>query len=626
MNPCLSSAGPRRARRLANVMAAGLLAGLSTGNTPAQPIGLLPENPHYLAWRGEPLVVVGSGEHYGAVLNADFDFRKYLTTLGQEGLNHTRLFTGAAYVEPQGAFNIARNTLAPDGSRYLAPWARSDQPGYAGGGARFDLERWDESYFSRLRDFASEAGRHKVIVEVNLFCPFYEDSQWRLSPFNPQNNVNQAGQGVSRTNVYTLDRHGGLLAYQERFVDRVVSELQTFDNVYYEICNEPYFGGVTLPWQAHIARRIAQAQAQHDAPKLISQNIANNKARVDAALRDVSLYNFHYAAPPDTVGLNRHLRRPIGDNETGFRGTQDAPYRMEAWDFLIAGGALFSHLDYSFTVGHEDGTFAYPASQPGGGNPTLRRQFRYLREFIEDFDLTRTGPDNSVVAEGVPPTHTARALVEPGRRIGVYFRPLALSQFSVRWTGTLEAPVSGEYRFHAASNDGMRVWLNDHLVIDRWVEQTESEHAAPATLAQGRHRIRVEYFYNGGQAAAKLGWSRPGHPKEPIPESAFRLPDDSGLGLRGEYFAGRNLDDPWRTRNDARIQFAWGTQSPFPKPAPGEPHPVRLRVPPGRWNVAWIDPILCQTVRETSVRHGEGVLSLEPPAFEQDLVLRLVKP
>jgi len=389
----------------------------------SQTLSVLPENPRYFSWRGRPLVIVGSAEHYGAVLNADFDYRKYLTTLGQDRLNHTRLFTGAAYVEPQGAFNIAKNTLAPDGTRYLTPWARSDQPGYAGGGHRFDLSRWDESYFERLRDFVREAGRQKVIVEVNLFCPFYEESQWTLSPFHPGNNTQGAGQGISRTNVYTLDHHGGLLAIQERFVDRVVAELQSFDNLYYEICNEPYFGGVTLAWQAHIAQRIANAQASHADPKLISQNIANNQAKVDAPLRHVSIYNFHYAAPPHAVAMNAHLRLPLGDNETGFRGTQDAPYRMEAWDFLIAGGALFSHLDYSFTVGHEDGLFAYPSTQPGGGNPVLRRQFRLLREFVEDFDLTRVKPDDSVLVGGIPSTHTARALVEPGKRIGVYFRP-----------------------------------------------------------------------------------------------------------------------------------------------------------------------------------------------------------
>ena len=81
-------------------------------------------------------------------MNLDFDYRKYLDTLAADGLNYTRVFSGA-YVEPQGAFNITRNTLAPQPNRFVAPWARSSQPGYANGGNKFDLTRWDAAYFAR---------------------------------------------------------------------------------------------------------------------------------------------------------------------------------------------------------------------------------------------------------------------------------------------------------------------------------------------------------------------------------------------------------------------------------------------------------------------------------------------
>ena len=446
------------------LLRAGWLAALlAAGTSPAaQTLRLHPDNPRYFEWRGQPLIIVGSGEHYGAVLNADFDFRKYLSTLGRDGLNHTRLFTGAAYLEPSGAFNIARNTLAPAAGRYLAPWARSAEAGFAGGGNKFDLERWDETYFQRLRDFVAEAGRGQVIVEVNLFCPFYGEEQWRLSPFHPANNINGAGREVARTNVYTLDRHGGLLAWQERFVRRVVEDLASFDNLYFEICNEPYFGGVTLDWQAHIAALVAESQKSHPEPKLISQNIANNQARVDSPLPHVSIFNFHYAAPPDTVALNRHLNRPVGDNETGFRGTEDAPYRMEAWDFLLAGGALFSHLDYSFTVGHEDGTFVYPASQPGGGNPALRRQFRILREFIQGFDFLRLQPHPELVVDGVPASHTIMTLSDPGRAAALYLRPRGPSPSPGTASSSAppapDAPVA--LRLKLAPGDWQIAWLD----------------------------------------------------------------------------------------------------------------------------------------------------------------------
>ena len=67
-----------------------------------QPITLHSDNPHYFEYRGKPVVLITSAEHYGAVINLDFDFRKYLDTLVADGMNYTRVFSGA-YVEPQGA-------------------------------------------------------------------------------------------------------------------------------------------------------------------------------------------------------------------------------------------------------------------------------------------------------------------------------------------------------------------------------------------------------------------------------------------------------------------------------------------------------------------------------------------
>lgn len=396
----------------------GLVLATALHLSAAEPIALHPDNPHYLLWRGQPTLLIGSGEHYGAVLNLDFDFRKYLDTLAKDGLNHTRTFTGT-YCEPPGAFNIARNTLAPAPGRLICPWARSDQPGYRGGGNKFDLTRWDENYLARLRNFLAHASQRGVVVELNLFCPFYEDSMWLLSPMNVLNNVNGVGN-VARTNVYTLDRHGGLLAVQEALVRKLVTELRDFDNLYYEICNEPYFGGVTMAWQHRIADVIVETEKSLGVRHLISQNIANDKARVESPHPAISIFNFHYAYPPDTVAMNYHLNKVIGDNETGFRGTNDLPYRVEAWSFLLAGGGLFSHLDYSFAVGHEDGTFVCPANQPGGGNAVFRRQMKILADFLRGFDFLRLKPAAEAIAGGVPAGHRACMLAEPGRAYALY--------------------------------------------------------------------------------------------------------------------------------------------------------------------------------------------------------------
>ena len=247
------------------------------------PIALHPENPHYFLWRGKPTILITSAEHYGAVLNLDFDYRKYLDTLAADGLNYTRIFSGA-YVEPQGASTsrATRWRRRPGGSSRRGRAAR--QPGYANGGNKFDLSRWDDAYFARLKDFVAYAGDQDIVVELTLFCPMYEEMQWTLSPMNAANNVNGVG-AVARTDVYTLDKHGGLLAVQEALTRKLVTELNGFDNLFFEICNEPYFGGVTIAWQHRIADVIVETERALPAKHLIAQNIANSRRRSTTRIR-----------------------------------------------------------------------------------------------------------------------------------------------------------------------------------------------------------------------------------------------------------------------------------------------------------------------------------------------------
>lgn len=395
---------------------------------PAAPIALHPENPHYFQWRGRPTILITSAEHYGAVMNLDFDYRKYLDTLAADGMNYTRVFSGA-YVEPEGAFKIARNTLAPRPGRFLAPWARSSQPapsgvegpGHPDGGNKFDLSRWDDAYFARLKEFVAHAATRNVVVELTLFCPMYEEVQWSLSPMNAANNVNGAGK-VGRNEVYTLDKDPALLAVQETLTRKLVTELNSFPNVFFEIANEPYFGGITMAWQHRIADVIVATERALPAKHLIAQNIANKSAKIADPHPAVSIFNFHYATPPETVAMNYALNKVIGDDETGFKGVSDDVYRMEGWDFVIAGGGLYNNLDYSFTAGSEDGTFQYPTSQPGGGSRALRRQLKILSDFVNGFDFVRMTPDNSVIKGGAPSGGSARALVEPGKAMAIYLR------------------------------------------------------------------------------------------------------------------------------------------------------------------------------------------------------------
>jgi hypothetical protein len=115
--------------------------------------------------------------------------------------------------------------------------------------------------------------------------------------------------------------------------------------------------------------------------------------------------------------LNYQLNKALGDNETGFRGVSDSTYRFEAWRFIMAGGALFNHLDYSFTPGNESGDYKYDTTTPGGGGNAFRKQVSVLKKFIEGFNFIKMTPDGNFFAASI----RGNALSEKGKQYAAYF-------------------------------------------------------------------------------------------------------------------------------------------------------------------------------------------------------------
>jgi hypothetical protein len=401
---------------------------------------LHPDNPHYLMYEGEPILLVSSSEHYGAVLNLDFDYRTYLKTLHEDGMNLTRTFTGT-YVEHAGSFGILHNTLAPGGTRFICPWARSDTPGYKGGGNRFDVEQWDAEYFSRLRDFVSLAREYGIMVEVSLFSSIYNDESWTYCPLYHENNINNT-DSVDRRQVHTPE-NGNLMGYQEQVVRKIVRELEEYPNIYYEIQNEPWAdntgdhfylnpnepgtaGGnwryhVQVPsaaaeeWQKIVCGWIADEESGFENRHLIAQNYTNFYYPVKEVDSLVSVMNFHYAWP-QAAHLNYGYDRVISLDEDGFMGDDPGRYRRGAWNFILAGGGIYNNLDYSFFVGKEDGTGDNTA--PGHGSKTYRDQLRFLREFMEGFDYINLRPDPPVIR--LAPGTIAQVLADPGKEYALF--------------------------------------------------------------------------------------------------------------------------------------------------------------------------------------------------------------
>ena len=432
------------------------------------------KNPHYLEFRGKPIVLIGSGEHYGAVLNQEFDYLTYLDEIARAGLNLTRLFSGT-YREIPGSFQIKHNTLAPRRGAYVCPWAQAGS-GAGAGEEVYDLKRYSADYFARLKDFLREAERRDVIVELVLFCFYYTDQLWQNSPLWIGNNVNGVGD-CSRLQVYRIDKTK-LLEFQKKLVQKLAGELNGFDNLYYEIINEPYvlFNGESfLGWQNCMIDALVQAESKLPKKHLIAQNIYNRTFHVESLHPAVSILNFHYALP-SAAGANYHLNRPIADDETGFAGQEPLPYRREAWRFMLCGGAIVSHLDYSYTTDHPDGTESDLDQTPGCGGPEMRRQLLVLREFIERFDFVALKPHDEIILNlAYNPNVQIHALGNPGKEYAVYITggeevttELGIPEgtYQVEWIDTVNGALIRRETMNAMSGHAAQ----NRLVSPRFAE------------------------------------------------------------------------------------------------------------------------------------------------------------
>jgi hypothetical protein len=411
-----------------------VVAGTPVAAPLTEPIRLHPENPHYFHFRGRPTILITAGEHYGAVLNLDFDYVRYLDVLQATQFNLTRVFSGT-YREVAGSFGITGNTLAPVAGRFVCPWARSGTPGASDGGNKFDLTKWDEVYLTRLKDFIAQAGRRGVVVELVFFCTMYDDKLWDASPMNVRNNIDGIG-GVARHEVYNAQNQD-LLAAQQAVVRKLVAALNEFDNLYYEVCNEPYERtGLTSEWNDRIIAAIIETEAPLPRKHLIAQNVPPDPQAVSGLNPHVSILNFH-AAKPDSVRLNHPLNKVVAFDETGGADRSDRKYRTEGWEFILASGGVYDHLDFSFTPDQEDGmAVPLPSGTPGGGGPELRQQLQILKEFIEGFDFIHMAPANGVIKQsritGAPADKTAVwVLAETGRAYAVYVKGGTAAELSL---------------------------------------------------------------------------------------------------------------------------------------------------------------------------------------------------
>jgi len=107
--------------------------------------------------------------------------------------------------------------------------------------------------------------------------------------------------------------------------------------------------------------------------------------------------------------------------------------------------------------------------------------------------------------------------------------------FSARWSGFIKVPKSGEYQIQTSSDDGVRLYFDDKLIINDWNDHAVETKSYSVSLEKDAvHKITLEYYENGGAAVAILGWQKP---QENQFEEAIKLAQNSDIVL---IFAGNS--------------------------------------------------------------------------------------
>jgi hypothetical protein len=284
--------------------------------------------------------------------------------------------------------------------------------------------------------------------------------------------------------AHTIE-NGNLLRFQEAYVRKLVREANEFDNVIFEIQNEPWADrpemvdvvnpylqkpardqypnsieiadALSTAWQERVAEWIASEEASLPNKHLIAQNYSNFRFPIRRLLSQTSIVNFHYAYPEAAIE-NYGLGKALSYDETGFLGRDDDAYRRQAWNFMLSGGGAFDALDYSFSPGREDGSDNEP-NGPGGGSAAFRKQLGILKSFLQRFDIVELKLDRQTVklCSGA----SARALSNPGRGYAMYLDgngpaelqlDLPQGSYSAEWLNVRTGSIERTEEFHHLGN------------------------------------------------------------------------------------------------------------------------------------------------------------------------------
>lgn len=412
-----------------------------------QAVRIPPDNPKYLLFRDKPLSLISASEHYGSVINRPFDYERYLDDAAAHKMTMTRTFL--LYRELQSARNPS-SPCKPESPDYIAPFVRSGPGKALDGEPIYDLDQWNPEYFERLHRFLDAASKRGIVVELTVFSNTYAEPVWALNPLRKENN--KQGIGTLEWEDYLSLKDTALVERQRAFARKIIQETSGYDNVYYEICNEPGGGvpGHATPadvdaWQAEMARVMRDELQRLGRPHLLSGQQAfsygaKNEFPLDASFigKIFDIVNVHPLPETHLAGhvydmgtfMSKELRldqvaqfckaadafpKPAVLDEDNTASMYRDPigwtiHRKRAWTGLF-NGCHYDYIDFSITVGNETGT---PASQKG-----IRTWMEHLSEFTNSIDLLHAKLDTKWLS-GAPANLVVSGLSVSGKDFVAY--------------------------------------------------------------------------------------------------------------------------------------------------------------------------------------------------------------
>jgi hypothetical protein len=191
------------------------------------------QNQWYWQYHGEPIILRGGSD----------DDNLFQWT-GNKLTDHLDLLQSVGG-------NYLRNTMSDRDEGEVYAFKKNDDN-------KYDLKKWNEEYWNRLTIFLNETSERGIIVQLTLWDIFdiRTSSRWKVHPWNPVNNINvKPGTWKNYQDFYsTVDRDAkDELAFQQRFIDRILSTTLMYDNVLYNINNESSeSGGWENYWALYI--------------------------------------------------------------------------------------------------------------------------------------------------------------------------------------------------------------------------------------------------------------------------------------------------------------------------------------------------------------------------------------